>query len=112
MACIPTLIHDLALTLNNKSQCDVILFDFSKAFDRVPHCHLFLSLNIMVLGTLFYYGFNPFYLSNHTQQVICGSSCSNTANAVSGVPLGSVLGACCFYFMSMTSLTISPQHVA
>ena len=39
-------------------QCDVILLDFSKAIDRVRHHHLLLSLIIMALGTLFYYGFN------------------------------------------------------
>ena len=30
-------IPDLALNLNNKGQSDVILLDFSKAFDKVPN---------------------------------------------------------------------------
>jgi len=34
--------HDLALNLNNKSQTDAILLDFSKAFDKVSHQHLIL----------------------------------------------------------------------
>ena len=29
--------YDLALTLNNKAKCDVIYFDFAKAFDSVSH---------------------------------------------------------------------------
>jgi len=33
--------HDLVTSLNYRSQCNV---DFSKAFDRVPHCHLMLKL--------------------------------------------------------------------
>ena len=35
--------HDFALNLNNKGQTDVILLDFSKAFDKVPH-HLLHKL--------------------------------------------------------------------
>ena len=37
-------IHDLAFDLNRKSQTDVILLDFSKAFDRVSHHHLITKL--------------------------------------------------------------------
>ena len=36
--------HDLAFNLNNKGQTDVILLDFSKVFDKVPHEHLILKL--------------------------------------------------------------------
>ena len=30
-------IHDLTLNLNNRTQTDVILLDFCKAFDKVSH---------------------------------------------------------------------------
>ena len=30
-------IHDISLTLNNKSKADIIYFDSAKAFDRVSH---------------------------------------------------------------------------
>ena len=30
-------VHDLASSLNDKSQTNCILLDFSKAFDKVPH---------------------------------------------------------------------------
>ena len=33
----PHTTHDLALNLNNKGQTDVVLLNFSKAFDKVPH---------------------------------------------------------------------------
>ena len=36
--------HDLSLNLNNKGQTDVVLLDFSKAFDKVSHQHLILKL--------------------------------------------------------------------
>ena len=38
-------VHDIAVSLSNKSQCEVVLFDFSKAYDRVCHHHLVLKLN-------------------------------------------------------------------
>ena len=38
-------IHDLSYNLNRRSQTDLILPDFSKAFDTVPHHHLLLKLN-------------------------------------------------------------------
>ena len=36
--------HDLALSINNKGQTDVVLLDFSKAFDKVLHQHVILKL--------------------------------------------------------------------
>ena len=64
-------IHDLAFDLNRKSQTDVILLDFSKAFDRVSHCHLITKLE--------YYGIRnnilnwvASFLSGRTQQLVCG----------------------------------------
>ena len=38
-------VHDLAISLNNKSQCDVVLLNFCKAFDHVSHHQLMLKLN-------------------------------------------------------------------
>jgi len=80
--------HDLSLTLNDKSKCDLILLDFSKAFDRVPHCHLILKLK--------HYGVRnsvldwiQSFLSNRT---ICGVCSSSSVNFVSVVLQGSVLG--------------------
>ena len=33
-------INDFAECLNQGGQCDVLLLDFSKAFDKVPHSRL------------------------------------------------------------------------
>jgi len=38
-------IHDLAYNLDHKSQTDMILLDFSEAFDKVLHRHLLLKLD-------------------------------------------------------------------
>jgi len=64
-------------------QCDVVLLDFSKAFDCVSHRHLLLQLE--------YYGIrNSTSISSRIQQVVCGGCYSN------GVPQGTVLGPLLF----------------
>ena len=74
-------IHDLAFDLNRKSQTDVILLDFSKAFDRVSHRHLITKLE--------YYGIRnnilnwvASFLSGRTQQVVCGGCYLTTSSIV------------------------------
>jgi len=42
---LPQTIHDFSYNLNAKSQIDLILLDFSEAFNKVPHCYLRLKLN-------------------------------------------------------------------
>ena len=39
-----TTIHDFAQCLNQEGQCDVLLLDFCKAFDKVPYSHLHYKL--------------------------------------------------------------------
>ena len=36
-------VHDFAYSLNNKTQTDVVIMDFSKAFDTVAHNRLLLK---------------------------------------------------------------------
>ena len=38
------LFHDLALSLDNRGQTDIILLDFSKTFDKMSHRHLLFEL--------------------------------------------------------------------
>ena len=83
-------IHDLSLTINNKSQSDLILLDFSKAFDRVPHRHFILKLKRYGVRNSVLDWIQSF-LSNRTQQVICGGCSSSSVNAVSGVPQGFIV---------------------
>ena len=74
---------------------DTIYFDFTKAFDRVPHKRL--------LGELKSYGINgkvlewiKAFLSNHRQIVNVKGMTSDPATVLSGIPQGSVLGPILF----------------
>ena len=73
-------------------QVDILLLDFSKAFDTVPHKHL--------LSKLSYYGINGPLLSNwltqRTQKVVLNGEASKEVKVISGVLQGTVLGPLMF----------------
>ena len=80
---------------NNSCTVDIIYFDFSRAFDSVPH-------NILLKKILHYgiadeaYQLLHSFLINRTQSVKVGSSISHRRSINSGVPQGSVLGPLLF----------------
>ena len=86
---------DLLKSIDTKSQVDMVLLDFAKAFDRVPHHLLIYKLR--------YYGIDPdvlgwitSFLYNRTQEVIVDGETSIKSLVDSGVPQGSVLGPLLF----------------
>ena len=87
----------------NEHQTDLILLDFSKAFDCVPHQRLLLKLHYYGISGPTLYWVKSF-LSNRTQHVSINGSHSALANVTSGVSQGSVIGPVLF-LLSINDIT-------
>ena len=88
-------IEDLANGLDHQQQLDLLILDFSKAFDLVGHQRL--------LHKLHYYGIRNTtltwisgWLTGRTQKVVVDGESSGEAAVISGVPQGTVLGPLMF----------------
>ena len=74
---------------------DVVLFDFSKAFDVVSHELLLEKLRLLGIGGRLLSWIGDF-LTARTMRVAVSGSCSCEVSVESGVPQGSVLGPLLF----------------
>ena len=88
-------IKDILQAMDSHFQVNLLLLDFSKAFDTVPHKWL--------LSKLMYYGINgPLYewinawLTERTQIMVPNGEASKEVQVISGVPQGTVLGPLMF----------------
>lgn len=60
-------IHDVSRELNNANLVDMVLLDFTKAFDKVPHRRLIENFNIIVLEGKFLFGWKIFWEIDHNK---------------------------------------------
>jgi len=88
-------VHDFAQILNQQGQCDVLLLDFCKAFDKIPHSRLFYKLKFYgIKGSLLTWIVN--FLSDQSQQVVLDNQRSDLNIVISGVPQRTVLAPLLF----------------
>ena len=105
-----SLFQDLA---SNPSQIDLIIMDFSKAFDKVPHRRLDYKLD--------WYGIRGNtrewildFLSGRSQRVVLEGAASDSEPIVSSVPQGTLMEPFLFLlyinYLPDVAVHSSPQH--
>ena len=88
-------VNDFTENLNKNDQTDVILLDFSKAFDKVSHQHLFHKLaHYGIRGNLL--DWIKHFIFQRSQCVVIEGQQSGSAAITSGVPQGTVLAPLLF----------------
>jgi retron-type reverse transcriptase len=88
---IISLIHELSQNNDKNIQTDLIIMDFAKAFDKVPHKRLLYKMKYFGISEQLINWVKSF-LSNRTQAILLENMASSKISVTSGVPQGTVLG--------------------
>jgi len=88
--------NDLALALDKKKACLLILLDLSAAFDTIDHDFLLQRCASLFGITSTALAWLKCYLSNRSQRVLVGGCSSKAKSLKCGVPQGSILGPLLF----------------
>ena len=103
--------EELQHSIDQKKQVDVIILDFSKAFDTVAHNKLFSKLQNYGIQGKTNKWINK-WLKFKNQKVVLDGEMSDPVPVTSGVPQGTVLGPLMFLLCtSMTSTKTSIQKL-
>ena len=95
ITCIKISSVALISSLDKKQQHDLIILDFSKAFDHVPHQRLLKTLeHYDVQGST--YSWIHAFLTDPTQQALVESSATESIQVISRVPQETVIGSLLF----------------
>ena len=97
--------YDVMKTFDQRIQTDMVILDFSKAFDTVPHRRLLYKLqNYGISGTT--HAWISSFLTERKQRVVVDGEASSLCSVDSGSPRAPYWGPCCSCVTSTTYLIV------
>ncbi len=88
-------VHELARDMQDGGQMNIVLMDFAKVFDKVPHRRLLIKLSHYgIRGPLL--SWIETFFTHRTQWVVVDGEASDFKPVLHGVPKGTVIGPLLF----------------